>query len=163
PFGPIKPAICPLSTPSETSSTATTPPNRLVKCSTESRGTAAYLKPDDGFSAHPHLLPWGRARTHCRPVRRPSSPQAPPCVLPVRAAGETEDPGGQALELVVAPDPSQSEQHVREHRVSRRGRVVVELLLARHEPLAVRGRKEEAAVFPVDEELDRESGQPVRL
>src|SRR6266480_3280498 len=33
-----------LSTPSETSSTATTPPKRLVTCSSERRATAPYLK-----------------------------------------------------------------------------------------------------------------------
>ena len=51
------------------------------------------------------------------------------------------------LELVVAVDPREPQQHVREHRVARRRRVVVEVLLPRDEPLAVaraRGRSRRA-------------------
>src|SRR5256886_17293394 len=44
PFSPIKPEVWPLSAPSETSSTAATPPKRLVTCSSERRATAPYLK-----------------------------------------------------------------------------------------------------------------------
>ena len=52
-----------------------------------------------------------------------------------------------ALELVVAPDPPEAQEHVREHRVPGRDRVVVEVLRARDELLAVaseRGRSRRA-------------------
>ena len=68
-----------------------------------------------------------------------------------------------ALELVVAVDPREPDQHVREHRVAGRQRVVVELLRPRDEALAVGRREKEAAVLVVGEELDREPGEPVRL
>ena len=52
---------------------------------------------------------------------------------------------------------------MREHRVARGERVVVELLRARHESLAVARREEEAAALLVREELDREPREPVGL
>ena len=51
----------------------------------------------------------------------------------------------------------------REHRVARRRRVVVEILLPRDERLAVDRRQEEAAVHVVGEEIDRKQREPVRL
>ena len=62
---------------------------------------------------------------------------------------------GLALELVVAPDPPEAEQDVREHRVARRDRVVVEALRARDELLAARRGEEEAAVLG-----DRRTARP---
>ena len=45
PLGPIRPTISPSPTSNETSSSATMPPKRRVTFSTESSGTAHYLKP----------------------------------------------------------------------------------------------------------------------
>src|SRR5262249_58566718 len=78
-------------------------------------------------------------------------------------ADQPEDAGGPTLDAVVAPDPAEAKQDVGEHRVPGGRRVVVELLLARDQLLAVCGREEEAAALIVGEELDREPGQPVRL
>src|SRR5690349_24091140 len=80
-----------------------------------------------------------------------------------RVANQPEDAGGAALELVISPDPAQPEQDVREHRVPRGCRVVVELLLPRDQLLAVGRREEETASFLVGKELDGEPGEPVRL
>ena len=77
------------------------------------------------------------------------------------AAGAPTTP--RPLELVVAVDPREPQQHVGEHRVAARRRVVVEVLLADDQLLAVGGRLEEAAVLVVAEELDREPREPVRL
>ena len=68
-----------------------------------------------------------------------------------------------ALELVVAVDPREAQQHVREHRVAGRRRVVVEVLRAHDERLAVGGREEEAAALVVSEQLDREQREAARL
>src|SRR5205085_2409986 len=72
---------------------------------------------------------------------------------------ETEDADGALLHLVVAVDAREPEEDVREHRVARRRRVVVELLLPADEPLPVGRRVEEAAAFIVAKELDGEQGQ----
>ena len=80
-----------------------------------------------------------------------------------RGQDEPEHGDAAPLELVVAVDPREAEQHVREHRVAGRERMVVELLRPRDEALAVDGREEEAAVLVVGEELDREPREPVRL
>src|SRR5215210_2897251 len=82
---------------------------------------------------------------------------------PERRDDETEDIDGPSLELVVAVDPRDPEQDLRQHRVARRRRVVVEGLLARDQPLAVLRGQEEAAAFVVREELDGESREPVGL
>ena len=58
---------------------------------------------------------------------------------------------------------AEPQQHVREHRVAGRDRVVVEVLRARDELLAVGGREEEAAALVVGEQLDREQREPARL
>ena len=79
------------------------------------------------------------------------------------AVDEPEDADRAALELVVPVDPRQAKQHRGEHRVARRRRVVLEILLARDELLPVGGREEEAAALVVGEELDGEAGQAVRL
>ena len=73
-----------------------------------------------------------------------------------RVAHEAEHGDAAALELVVAPDAREPQQDVREHRVAARRGMVVELLLARDELLAVGGRLEEAAALVVGEQLDRE-------
>ncbi len=80
-----------------------------------------------------------------------------------RSRDEPQDADSAPFELVVAVDPRQPEQHVREHRVARRRRVVVELLRAHDERLAVGRREEEAATLVVGEELDGEQRQPPRL
>ena len=67
------------------------------------------------------------------------------------------------LELVVSPQPSEPEEHVGQHRVPGRHRVVVEVLRPRDQRLAPVGREEEAAVLLVGEELDRAKRQPPRL
>src|SRR5262249_2549354 len=66
------------------------------------------------------------------------------------------------LELGVAPDPGEAQEDVREHGVPARRRVIVEVLLARDEPLAVDRRLEEAAAPVVFEELDREACESMR-
>src|SRR6476646_9747798 len=76
---------------------------------------------------------------------------------------EPEDSDRAALELVVPVDARQAKQHRGEHRVARRRRVVLEVLLARDELLAVDGREVEAAALVVPEEVDRESREAVRL
>ncbi len=73
-----------------------------------------------------------------------------------RVADEPQDDDAALLELVVAPDPAEPKQDVREHRVAARRRLVVELLLARHQLLAVARRLEEPAALLVAEEVDRE-------
>ena len=78
-------------------------------------------------------------------------------------ADEPQDGDGVPLELVVAVDPCEAQQHVREHRVAGRRRVVVEVLRAHDERLAVGRREEEAAALVVSEQLDREQRQPARL
>ena len=78
-------------------------------------------------------------------------------------ADEAQDGDGMPLELVVAVDPRQPQEDVREHRVAGRRRVVVEILRARDERLAVGGREEEAAALVVGEELDGESREASRL
>ena len=65
-----------------------------------------------------------------------------------RVAHETQHRDAALLELVVAPDPAEPEQDVGEHRVAARRRVVVELLLARDQLLAVARCLEEAAARP---------------
>src|SRR2546423_14715453 len=77
--------------------------------------------------------------------------------------GEAKDAHGTTLELVVTEDARQPERDVREHRVAGRRRMVVELLLAAHELLAVRGRVEEAAALVVAEQRDGEQRQASRL
>ena len=76
---------------------------------------------------------------------------------------EPEDSDGQALELVVAVDPRELQQDEGQHCVARGCRLVLEVLLARDELLAVGGREVEAAALLVPEELDREARQSVRL
>src|SRR5689334_1886084 len=80
-----------------------------------------------------------------------------------RVSNEPYDARRAALQLVVAPDAAEPQQHEREHRVPRGRRVVVELLLARDEPLGVVGREVEAAALLVGEQLDRKARQPVCL
>ena len=63
----------------------------------------------------------------------------------------TVDAGTEFLELIVTPDPPQPQQHVREHRVPRRERVVVEIFRPSDKLLAVARREEEAAVLLVRE------------
>src|SRR4051812_31437622 len=67
------------------------------------------------------------------------------------------------LELVVRPQPRKPQQDEREHRVPGRRRMVVEILLAADEPLAVDRRQEETAAFVVAEELDAQQHKPPRL
>src|SRR3954463_1506149 len=76
---------------------------------------------------------------------------------------QSEDAGSLTFERLVAPDPAEAEQHEGEHRVPRGGRMVIELLLASDQPLAVGRREEEAAALLVCEELDREPREAVRL
>ena len=78
-----------------------------------------------------------------------------------RTSRSTDD--APRLELVVAPDAREPEQDVGEHRVSARRRVVVDLLLARDEPLAVDRRLEEPAALVVCEQRDGERREAVRL
>ena len=78
-------------------------------------------------------------------------------------ADEPQDGDGVALELVVAVDPREAQQHVREHRVAGRRRVVVEVLRAHDERLAVGGREEEASALVVAEQLDGEQREAARL
>ena len=52
--------------------------------------------------------------------------------------GEAEYADGMPLEVVVAVDPGEAQEHGCEHRVAGRRRLVVELLLAGDEPLSVR-------------------------
>src|SRR5579885_2808205 len=67
---------------------------------------------------------------------------------PRQAAADQPEHGDAApLELVVAPDPCEPQKDVREHRVAARRRMVVDLLLAGDERLAVGGRVEEPAPF----------------
>ena len=80
-----------------------------------------------------------------------------------RGPHEAEHRDRVALQLVIAVDSREPDQHVREHRVAGGERVVVELLRPRHEALAVGRGEKEAAVLLVGEELDRESREPVRL
>src|SRR5205823_9225482 len=72
-----------------------------------------------------------------------------------RVAHEAQDAGRTPLEVVLAPDTGEPDQDEREHRVAGRRRIVVEVLAARDELLAVGGRQEEAAPFVVREELHR--------
>ena len=92
-----------------------------------------------------------------RPAERRRDPARGSC------ASSRSTPDRLALELVVAVDPRKPQQHEREHRVPRRHRVVVEVLLARDQLLRVVGGHEEAAALLVGEELDRQPGEPVRL
>ena len=80
-----------------------------------------------------------------------------------RAHDQPEHRDRALLEQVVAVDAGEPQQDVGEHRVPARRRMVVEALLARDELLAVRRRLEEAAVLLVEEELEREPREPVRL
>ena len=80
-----------------------------------------------------------------------------------RGLGEPEDRHGAPLELVVAPDAREAQEDVREHRVARRDRGVLEVLRARDARVAVGGREEEAAVHVVREELDGEEREPTRF
>ena len=80
-----------------------------------------------------------------------------------RVAHEAQHRDAAPLQLVVAPDAREPQQHVGEHRVAARRRMVVELLLARDELLAVARRLEEAARVVVGEQVDRERREPVRL
>ena len=76
---------------------------------------------------------------------------------------KAEDSDGLSFHVVVAVDPREPKEHVRQHRVPGRRRMVVELLLAVDEPLAVGGRVEEAAVFRVAEQLHGQQRQPARF
>src|SRR6476620_2974035 len=76
---------------------------------------------------------------------------------------EPEDADRLPLELLVAPEPGEAEQHIGEHGVSRRRRVIVEVLLPRDELLSVPRREEEAAVGGVAEEIDGKHRKPPRL
>ena len=76
---------------------------------------------------------------------------------------EPEDADRLPLELLVTPEPRKAEQHVGEHRVSRRRRVIVEVLLPRDELLPVPRREEETAVGGVAEEIDGKHCKPPRL
>ena len=76
-----------------------------------------------------------------------------------RDRDELERRSAPALERLVAPDPREPHEHVGEHRVAARRRVVVEVLLARDQLLAVDRRREEAAVLLVDEEVDGQAGE----
>ena len=80
-----------------------------------------------------------------------------------RRCREPQHADGSLLELVVPVNPREPQEEVREHRVARGRRVVVELLLAVDELLAVGRRVEEAAVLLVGEELRRKDGEPSRL
>src|SRR5207248_2943769 len=66
-----------------------------------------------------------------------------------------ERPDRLPFELVISPDPRESQEHEREHRVARRDRVVLERLLPRDQLLAAGRREEEATALIVAEELDR--------
>src|SRR5437764_11157325 len=76
---------------------------------------------------------------------------------------QPEDRDRATLQLVLAVDPPQPRQDVREHRVAARRRMVVEVLLPRDERLAVCRREEEAATLVVAEQLDREPREAMRL
>src|SRR5205823_2283406 len=76
---------------------------------------------------------------------------------------QAKDAHGPSLELVVAEDPGETEQDVGEHRVAGGGRVVVEVLLARHQLLSVRGREVETTPLLVREQVDRHSRQSTSL
>src|SRR3954468_322508 len=76
---------------------------------------------------------------------------------------EPEHADRATLELVVAPQSRKPEQDEREHRVPGRRRMVVEVLLAADQPLAVDRREEETAALVVAEELDRQQCEPPRL
>src|SRR6185437_2622923 len=76
---------------------------------------------------------------------------------------EPEDADRLPLELLVAPEPGKAEQHVGKHGVSRRRRVIVEVLLPRDELLSVPRREEEAAVGGVAEEIDGKHCEPPRF
>src|SRR3954463_6726853 len=76
---------------------------------------------------------------------------------------EPEHADRATLELVVRPQPRKPEQDEREHRVPGRRRMVVEVLLAADQPLAVDRRQEETAALVVAEELHRQQREPPRL
>ena len=76
---------------------------------------------------------------------------------------EPEDADRQLLELGVAVDAREAEEHEGRHRVPGGGRMVVELLAARHEPVALGRVDVEAAAVGIGEELDEQPGQPTRL
>ena len=76
---------------------------------------------------------------------------------------EPKDADREPLELVVAPEPREPQEHPREHRVPRGDRRVLEILRPRDARIPVRGSEVEAAVRVVGEELDREPGEAVRL
>src|SRR5262249_27260885 len=80
-----------------------------------------------------------------------------------RVADQAEHSRRLPLQLVFPPDPAAQDQHERKHRVPGRGRVVVELLLARHQLLTVGRRKKDPAALAIGEELYGEPGDPVRL
>src|SRR5579884_3664238 len=80
-----------------------------------------------------------------------------------QVAHEAERRHRLPLELVVAPEPGQAQEHEGEHRVARGGGSVVEGLLPRDERLAVGRGEEEAAALRVAEQLDGEERQPPRL
>src|SRR5579884_3904650 len=73
-----------------------------------------------------------------------------------QVAHEAERRHRLPLELVVAPEPGQAQEHEGEHRVARGGGSVVEGLLPRDERLAVGRGEEEAAALRVAEQLDGE-------
>ena len=76
---------------------------------------------------------------------------------------EAKDRDCAPCEIVVAPQAREPQQDVGEHRVARRCRMVVEVLLATHEPLAVRGRQEEPPTLVVRKQLDGEESEPPRV
>ena len=95
-------------------------------------------------------------------ARRASS-RTPTALARAESRTSAQHRDAALLELVVAPDAREPQEHIREHRVAARRRMVVELLLARDQLLAVDRRLEEAATLVVGEELDRERGEAVRL
>ena len=80
-----------------------------------------------------------------------------------RVADKPQHGDASPFQLVVAPDAREAEEHIGEHGVAARRRMVVELLLACDELLAVTRRLEEAARLVVREQVDCERCQPVRL
>ena len=80
-----------------------------------------------------------------------------------RRRKEAQDALAALDHRIVAPDPAEAHEHRRHHRVPGRDRIVVEVLRAGGERLAVVRREEEPAALVVREELDRAIGDPARL